>query len=271
MAILSKTSGISTTGPTLLTGAPYVASSAIYYVNSVTGSDTNAGTRREKPKATVFGAAGAISVCTTGESNLIFCEKVHRETVSSAYTWAKTGITLISDGSGSDAATFTSSVVGVMVNVTATDVRIENCYFAASTAATTSRITIAAAGVELRTCYFESGSNDAADTVLVNAVADATVKGCTFKVTSAPTGTAQIGLRVTGASTNFLMESCTFDGQSFGWTDSACKIDTATADRFRLRENTVQNYSFINVSISGVKGYLGDLTSDSTSGWSWTE
>jgi hypothetical protein len=274
VAILSKFGGISASGPSLLTDDPFVSAASIIYVNSTTGSDSNGGTRRELPKATVFGASGAISVCTDAQPHLIVCEATHRETISSAYTWAKGGLTLISLGSGTSRAQFTSSVAGVAIDATATYVRIENCYFAASTAATTARIRASATstGMDIRDCYFEVGASDYTDTIYVNAQTNVTVTGCTFKVTAtASSGTAQCGLRATGAATNLLVEECTFDGQSYGWTDSALKIDNGSADLFRIRDTTLQGYSFITLSATTTDGYIGGLTCDTTSGWSWVE
>jgi hypothetical protein len=279
VAILSKFGGIASSGPTLLTDDPFVCSDNVIYVDSVTGSDTNAGTRREKPKATVFGSSGAFTVCTDGGSNVVVCLETHRETISSSYPSGggltfPGGVTLISLGSGSARAQFTSSVAGVAIDVTKTHVRFENLYFAASTAATTARIRASATstGLEVRDCYFEIGASDYTDTILVNAQSGVRITGCTFKVTAAASsGSTQCGVRGTGAATDLLVEDCTFDGQSYGWTDNALDIDTGTADKFRIRSCTLQGYSYVAITATGTEGYIGGLTCDTTSGWSWVE
>ena len=269
MAITVRHNGFASTGPTLLTGDPYVSSDSVIWVDSVTGSDSNAGTEQRYPKATVFGASGAISVCTSSNSNMVLCLKTHRETVS-AYTWSTNGVTLISLGSGSDRAQFTCSGI---IQVTATEARVENCYFPVNSSSIARKFSVDAAGFEMRDCYLLSGANDATAIVRVNAAAHATFRGCSFVVSAEASGTTRVGLLATGASTNLLVEDCTFDGGSFGWSSGyALNIDTATADRFRLRNLTLSNYSFAGASISGVKGYIGgDHVIDSTSGWRWAE
>lgn len=269
MALLVRNSGFASTGPDLLVGYPYISSDSVIFVDSVTGSDSNAGTEEKTPKATVFGASGAISVCTSNNSNLIVCLATHRETVA-AYTWSTAGVTLISLGSGTSRAQFTNSGI---ITVSGTEVRIENCYFPAASASITRKLAITGSGFEMRDCLLEGGANEATDLVLVNGVANATFRGSTFKVTASVSGTSRTGVRATGASTNLLVESCTFDGGSYGWTSGyALQVDTATADRFRFRDLTLQNYSFAGASISGIKGYIGGShTIDATSGWKWTE
>src|SRR5688572_3960686 len=127
MALTVRSTGFASTGPDLLTGEPWVSSEVPIWVDSVTGSDSNAGTEQQYPKATVFGASGAISVATSNSSNLIICYATHREAVS-AYTWSTAGVTLISLGSGTARAQFTCSGI---ITVSGAEVRIENCYFPA--------------------------------------------------------------------------------------------------------------------------------------------
>jgi hypothetical protein len=273
MALILFPGGLGVSGPSFLTDE-FWGSDNVIWVDSVTGLDTNAGTRREKPKATVFGAAGAISVCTTNNANVIVCFNTHRETITGAYTWATAGITLCSFGSGTDRATFTSSVAGVAITMTGDHNWIENCYFPASTAATTAHISnTTGGGMVLKDCQFDLGANNANDGVLLNYTTDfpAWIRGCTFKATGAPAGATQIGLRITGASPGGLIEDCTFDGGSVGWTSACMSIDTATADRFRIRHVTLQNFSVAKVAISGVKGTATFNVVDATSRFEWTE
>lgn len=269
MALLWKPGGISSTGPSWL--AKQIAmSDATYWVDSVTGSDSTGTGEEWLPFATVFGAAGAIASCTTLVSNLVMCKATHRETVAAAYTWAKAGITLCGIGVGTARPTFTSSVAGIAIDVTVADVRIENCYFAASTGTTTARLRVGGAGFEMRDSQIDLGSSDTTDGVLVNAMTYAAFRGVTFKCVGRPTGTTQVGLRITGVSTSALIEDCVFDGGGIGYTSAAAKIDTATADRFRFRSCTLQNYAVVKISASGIKG-LNSYTQDATSRLEWTE
>jgi hypothetical protein len=270
VAITVRSTGFAATGPTLLTGEPYVCSDSTIWVDSITGSDSNAGTEETAPKATVFGASGAISVLTGSLSELVVCKETHRETISGAYTWSKGGITLISRGSGTARAQFTNADI---ITVSGAAVRIENCYFPPASAAINRKFNVTGAGFEMRDCQLDGGANEATDLMLINAVAHATIRGTTFKVTASVTGTTRTGLRVTGAATNCLVEACTFNGGSYGWTSGyALQIESATTDQFRVRDLTLLNYSFAGASTSGAKGYFGGAHSiDPTSGIRWTE
>lgn len=273
MALILQPAGLATSGPSFVTDEFWGSNNTIW-VDSVTGNDANAGTRREKPKATVFGAAGAHSVCTANEANVIVCLNTHRETISGAFTWSAGGATLISLGSGTDRATITSAVAGVAITVTGANAWFENIYFAASTAATTAQISnTTGGGLVLKDCQFDSGSNDANDSVLLNFTTNgnAHVRGCTFKSTVLPAGATQVGLRVTGASPGAIIEDCTFDGNGIGWTLGAFVIDTNTADRFKIRRLTLQNYSVGKITVSGIKGNITVKSCDATSRVEWTE
>lgn len=274
MAIIVHPSGLATSGPTFAT-REFIGSAPIYWVNSVTGSDSNAGTVRTLPKATVFGASGAVSVATGG-ANVIVCESTHTETISSASTWSalggSAGCILVSLGSGTARATFTSSVAGVALTINVTDVCIENCYFAASTAATTSRITVTSGNFQLKDCQMDLGANDATDGLLLNYTTGgpARVSGCTFKSTGAASGTTQVGLRLTGASPGAFIEDCTFDGGASSFSEAAIDIDTATADRFVIRGLTLQNYSLVKVATT-IEGWISIKSKDATSRVEYTE
>lgn len=274
MSVLVKPSGFTSgTAPDVMT-ENFATTSGVIFVDSVTGSDSNAGTREEAPKATVFGASGALAsaVIVTATSAMVICKATHRETISAAYTFSKAGVTLISYGSGASVATFTSAVAGVAIDATGVDIRFENLAFAASTAVTTARIRASAAGMEVRDCTFDLGASDYTDTILINAVARCQVIGVSMTVVAAATsGTTQVGVRATGAALNFLLQDATFDGGAYGWTDSPFKTDNAGADSWRVRGLTLRNYSKVRQTTSGATGYLSNLTVDSTSGWDWVE
>lgn len=276
MALLVKPSGFSSgTGPDVLT-RNFATTSGVLWVDSVTGSDSNAGTREEAPKATVFGASGALASASvvTNTSAVVICKKTHRETVSSAYTFAKGHVTVVSLGSGADAAQFTSGVAGVAIDCTGANVRFENLYFPASSGATTARIRFSSTGDggEVRNCTFVVGASDTADTVLVNGCDFVSIYGCNFTVAAAASsGSTQVGVRVTGTSLGFLLQECTFDGGIYGWSDAPLKTDNAGADGWRIKGLTLRNYSKVRHATSGATGFLSSLTADATSGWEWVE
>lgn len=272
MAVQVRPNGITTaTAPLTLTRTPYVTQASIYYVDSVTGSDSNTGLLQEKPKATVFGASGALSVASSSASTLIVCLATHRETVSSSYAWGVIGAMIIGLGSGTSRPTFTSAVAGIMLDMTganAGECWLENLVFAASTAATTARISTDEAGLTIKDCQFNCGANDTADTVLITGLVYArTISGCTFTVTAS--GAAR-GLRINSGGSHVVIEDCTFDGGAYGWAGDACGFVTTACPLFRIRNLTLSNYSDLNIGVSGCKGYISGYTIDATSSWQWT-
>lgn len=271
MALILHKSGLATSGEAYDTNE-WWGSDPVIWVDSVTGSDSNAGTVRKLPKATVFGASGAISVAVDGGSSLIVCEKTHRETITAAYTWSKGGIHLRSLGSGTDRAQFTSNVAGVAITVDDVSVTLRNLYFVASTAATTAKISVSSngTGCRIQNCQFDLGANDATDGVLLNAGTYITIRGTTFKVTGVATGTTQVGLRLTGAAVGVQVEDCTFDGGTAGFTEAAFDIDAAAADRWEIEGLIMQNYSLGKIATT-IEGRVSIRTMDATSRIEWTE
>lgn len=269
MAVISRSGGVvasTETGPSWLT-RDFLASGAVVWVDSVTGSDSNAGTNRKLPKATIFGASGAISVVTASNGQVMVCEKTHREAPSAAYTWSKAGLTLASLGSGTDRTQITSGVAGALITITGNFARIENIYFPAATAATTDVILMSSGDrAEIRDCYFQLGANNTDAVETSNATGLLTVRGGTFIMTGS--GTSQIGVHASGGA--FIdIEDTTFDGGSLGFTDAALSVAHANADNFRCRSVVLQNYSEAKVT-SGAKGYAA-YTVDGTSRWTWVE
>lgn len=274
MAIQVKQSGVATgTAPLTLTRTPYATNASIYYVDSAStlgaASDSNTGLLEELPKATVFGASGALASATSGASTLIVCASTHRETVSSAYTFGAATVSIISKGSGSNRATFTNAVAGTMLATSTFALgRLENLVFAASTAATTSRLTVGAAGWEIRDCQFYCGASDTADCILVNASAEhLVIRGCTFTASVAG-ATRAVKLASATTTTNILVEDTTFDGGTAGWAGDAFSA-TAAVTGFRIRNVSLLRYSDMNLGTTGAKGYISGITTDNTSSWTW--
>lgn len=257
-------------GPLLATQSPGVTTGAIYYVDSVNGDDTNAGTNRAKPKASVFGASGAFASATSSNGDYVYCEPSHAETISSAYTWSKIGITLVGLGTSTTKATFTSSVAGVAVLLTGVNNNVHNIQFAASTAATTARISITTgSGSWLHGLTFAVGANDNVDSILINGADNCLLSSIDMTVAAeAVSGTTQCGITVTGAAIGNRFRDLSFDGGAYGWSQTAFEIDDATADDWLIERLTLANYSWFKVTASGGSGSFSGVTKDSTSGWS---
>jgi hypothetical protein len=127
-----------------------------------------------------------------------------------------------------------------LLTVSGAGVWIENLYFPASTGTATSRISLSGINCTVRDCYFECGASDATYSLrLATGSSGARVSGCSFvTVASRP---AQ-GLAVDGAITDALIEDCTFDGGSYGWSSNALDV-SAAATRIKAIGNTFINQS----------------------------
>lgn len=245
----------------------FLASGQVIWVDSVTGDDTDAGSNRKEPKASIFGASGALSVVTADAGQIIVCEKTHREAPSSAYTWSKGGVTLVSLGSGTDRAQITSGVAGVLLTLTGDRIEIENMYFAAASAATTDVIKQTTGNLaEVRDCYFQLGANNVDAVETSNATGFIYVKGSTFIVTAG--AASQAGVHASGGS-DAVIDDCTFDGGSIGFASAAFSIAAAGSDNSRIRNATLQNYAVGKVA-TGAK-CKASFTADGTSRVEWTE
>lgn len=94
----------------------------VFFVNSVIGSDGNAGTDPGAPKATV---ESAINACTANKGDKVICMPGHAETVTStSLNLDVAGVSVICLGTGLERPTFTYSTAAATINVSAA-----NCAF----------------------------------------------------------------------------------------------------------------------------------------------
>lgn len=244
-----------TSGATLATVAPLYTSGTVWYVSSVTGTDavSPAGQDRIKPLATLSQAHTNASAGDT-----IVCLSGHAETLTSAITFNKTDIKVISEGSGSNRARFTRNADINMFDVTAAGVVFWNIYFvASSTASTKSRLRTAAANSNWRSCYFECGANDtgpAAETV--TGAGSVRIVDTSFVSTSTSTGTQpHSALKVTNAITDLEIEAVTFDGGSSGWSNQYAMNVAGAVTRLRAMNIDLLNDSDVTI-VTGTSGYF---------------
>lgn len=214
----------------------------MFWVDSATGNDANAGTEPELPKATWTSAYGAASAGDT-----ILCASGHAEIISVAATLALAGVTTIALGTGTSRARFTSAVAGAMWTVTGAYTQFFGCYFPASTAATTARIAVSTGeGCKLVGSYFECGANDTTNCVTI-ADNDCHIESCDFVATASRPAR---GVNITGAVTNTTLKDCLFDGGAFGWTSAALNV-TAAATRILMENIRLANRSDIVFTTTG--------------------
>lgn len=95
-----------------------------FFVSSVTGSSSNAGTSFAAPKATL---AQALALCTADKGDRIFLMPGHAESIgASGLAWNVAGVSIIGLGNGSLRPTFTWHTTDAVVTVSAANILIRN-------------------------------------------------------------------------------------------------------------------------------------------------
>lgn len=132
-----------------LEGGGRLTYGSIFYVDSVTGSDSaKSGTTPTEAKATIDAAIG---LCTANKGDVIYVLQGHAETVAAAITCDIAGVTIIGLGEGNQRPVITGNGAIDAVNITAAGVTFENIRFAAPLVdAQTAHVNVAGAGCTLR-------------------------------------------------------------------------------------------------------------------------
>lgn len=243
-------------GPaTLQLGGPVYFSGGIQWVDTISGSNAYAGTLPELPVATI-----AQAVTNSAANGAIIIGAGSSESLGASQAFALAGLSIFGCGTGSSRPRYTCTGTVNMWNLSANGTWVEGFYFPASTAVATSRVLIGADNQTIRDCYFECGANDTSRALNVanNACA---VNGCSFVTTALRPA---IGLQVTNAVSNTLIEDCVFNGGSYGWSDYALKVSGA-ATQTTIRGGTFTNRSDIGFSITGTSYKIFAPEMDGTS------
>lgn len=225
-----------------------IITGAVYWVDSVNGSDSNAGTE-EFPFQTL---SAAVTAATASSGDIIILKSGHSQTLSSSQSIAKAGLKIYGLGTGSSKATINTSANIDILNITANDVEINGVRFTAgTTTANTARINIDAARVKVKSCVFLCGAYDANTiTITANGVG-ATIESCTFTVSA---DGPDSGILIESASAHGVkLISNSFNGGTYGWDDAA--VYSASAHlQFHYEENTLTSKAHI-VHTAAAKGW----------------
>lgn len=154
MTITAFPNGVSSFGVPVLGGGSIVTTGSIFFVDSATGSDTNAGTDPSSPLATIDAAVGK---CTANKGDHIVVMPGHAESISAAggLTLDVAGVTIVGLGKGNNRPTITLDTANTAdIDVTTADVRIENVIFSANFADIVECFDLSAAGFTLVNCAF---------------------------------------------------------------------------------------------------------------------
>jgi hypothetical protein len=248
-----------TVGGYLTTLLPLRSSVDVWYVHSGTGSDAASprGKQRNYPLATL---SQALTNATTDD--IIVCLAGHTETLGASVTFGvgEPGITVIGEGTGSSRPKFTRNFNGVMFDIAADDIVLENLYFPASTTASAASRT-RTNGVNrtiIENCYYECGANDTGAAYdIVSGSGSIAIRNTTFISTSTgPTTAPALAITVPAGLGLLTMYRVTFDGGASGWSNPFAFSSTTTAiTRLRATEIDLLNDSDMLIH-SGSTGYI---------------
>jgi len=206
-----------------------------FFVDSVTGSDTNSGTATNKALATIDAAIGK---CRADKGDVVIVMPGHSETVTAAITADVAGIRIIGLGEGNQRPVITGNGTIDAINVTAAGVVIENLRFAApETDDQTADINVAAAGVTIRNTYHigSQTSKNKTDIITVTAAGhDLVVEGVQAYNTVVDVVSF---LSLEGAANRPTIRRCNVQGTF----STAVLMDEATATLALIENNLFKN------------------------------
>ena len=224
-----------------LAGATYL-SGLVQWLDTINGDDSNAGSLPELPVKTL-----AQAITNSAANGVIVIGAGSSESLASSQTIAVAGLSIFGCGTGSSRPRYTCTGAVDMWAGGAAGLWIENIYFPASTAASTSRVKFNNDSCVIKDCYFECGTNDTTTSLSMTSGNGCRVEGCSFVVTASRPA---IGLKVVNSITDTTIVDCVFDGGSYGWTDYALKVANA-ATRVRIINPTMTNRSDVGFSVTG--------------------
>lgn len=130
----------------------------VYWVSSTSSTKADSVGAGFSPDAPFATLAFALTQCTSGQGDRIYCMEGHAEAVIAAGTiaWTKTAVTVIGVGEGTLRPTFSwTTILSATMTMAAAGCRISNCIFDVSgITALTSGIVISAAGNKIDNCTF---------------------------------------------------------------------------------------------------------------------
>lgn len=219
------------TGDELVTSSPWSLSGVVYYVSTVDGDDTNAGTEQLQPFATLA-AADAVAVA----GDVIVLADDYDETFTSNTTIGN-GITIVgagSDSSGNPTAKMTYNMSsGVGLTLSGSECELRNVLFPTrSQANAEARVQVAVDGggdrALIKGCRFECTATDTGAGLKLDGSSDVRIEDCSFVVTSTTGDPPEEGLLIDSGESGVRIVDCTFDGGTLGFADGVGLQDTSS-------------------------------------------
>lgn len=189
----------------------------VYYVNSVTGTDsTGYGRSPDNPYASI---AFAVANCTASNGDVVYVMPLHVETVIAAagVTFTKAGVSVRGMGTGRSRPVVNyTTAIAASFDIGSANCSVDNIVFTPiGFDAITAAVNISAAGVSITNCEFE----------LANA-----------------TNQAVLGILTTAAANRLLIQNCWFHGTVDAGTTAAITIVGGTDIRI-LDSNFIGAYT----------------------------
>ena len=243
-------------------GGFYKPSGALWYVDSVTGSDSYTGTERKQPLATI---AQAQTNASAGDTVIIM--DGHSETYTAALTLNVAHVSYFGSGLASGKPTASITMNHASQNtfiIGAAGIELHNLYFPANTVAN-SEETISVGnyvGTWIENCYFEADEtqNDSIIDISQGGT-DTIIEGCTFVSTATSAADPPLSaIHMGQGHTRPMIKGNTFDGGTIGWAAGGYGF-TTNSDHTGMRwfNNSCLRGSDVEVTV-GSTGYVSFAT-----------
>jgi len=248
------------TGPTLTTSSPLYLSGDIWYVSSTSAAAADAasprGKERIRPLATL-----AQAVTNAAAADIIVVLENHTETITSTQTLGKAGLYIVGEGSGSTRPKFTRNIAanGVLFDITAAGVVLQNLYFPATvtTASTGAKVRTNSIRTHILDCYFEAGTLDDGAQIefITGAGQDRILDTTVISTATAPSDQPESAIKVTNAITDLWINNLTINGGSSGWANPYAFNGAAAVTVFRALQVSLLNDSDVTLA-TGTTGWI---------------
>ena len=180
---------------------------SVFFVYSVTGSNSNDGKSPDTAFATLDFAIGN---CTATKGDIIYCMPGHAETTT-AIAADVAGITIIGIGRGRARPALTATTdASDLIDVTAANVAIKNMRLVGAASGVTSLISIAAHDFVCEGCVLEQAATPLIGVIVTGGYDRFHFKDCLFLGTAAGPDAA-IDLQGSGNCVDWTVEGCTFN------------------------------------------------------------
>lgn len=242
----------SSLGNELLTREPLYTSATVYYVHATDGDDTNAGTERKQPLATLAAAVTAAS-----DDDIIVLLDGHAETLTSAQTVSER-LTIVGEGRSNSKPTVkltNNQSAASLLTITGNNVELRNIWFEEESQANTqSRIVVTGTDFRMVDCYVEcnENDNDTSGGVVSFAAgwANARIENTTFISTATDSTDGPAPAVDVDAGNQFEMDGVVFDGGTAGFLDGVA-FETGTVAVLRLKCTNISLLRGADAAISG--------------------